>query len=427
MEILEKIELMEKIARAFSPSAPIDVRSFAGRASQMNDVINACVQRGQHVVLFGERGAGKTSLVNALAHSLRAKFVMPECGTINCDQTTTFASLWKAIFSEIPVYRKPAAGKFPGDPDRVRETLAKYLPEMVTPHSVRTVLENRGRILIIIDEIDRIEDRAITMLLADTIKSLSDHAVDTTLVLVGVAESVDTLLAEHESVQRALIQVHMPRMSQADVEKIIDYGLAAVGMMIEPVSKERIFRLSQGLPHYAHVLGMHSALAAASEGRRNITIADTHQALREALKQAQHSIAKDFERATMSTKNTLHGQVLLACALARTDEHGYFIAADVAAPLSAILKKNCLTSLFSRHLNDFCEDRHGLVLQRTAVARGYKYKFRNAIMQPYIIMKALDSGALTDLAGFSTNKVQRTGPESFQQSELAPQFSSVPV
>src|SRR5690349_16506865 len=78
MEILEKIELMEKIARAFSPSAPIDVRSFAGRASQMNDVINACVQRGQHVVLFGERGAGKTSLVNALAHSLRAKFVMPE-------------------------------------------------------------------------------------------------------------------------------------------------------------------------------------------------------------------------------------------------------------------------------------------------------------------------------------------------------------
>jgi len=171
MEILEKIALMEKIARAFSPSAPIDVTSFAGRRSQMNDVINACMQRGQHVVLFGERGAGKTSLVNALAHTLRAKFVLPECRTINCDQTTTFASLWKAILSEIPLFRH-ASGRFPSGPERVDGTLAKLLPETVTPHSVRTVLENRGRILIIIDEIDRIEDRAITMLLADTIKSL---------------------------------------------------------------------------------------------------------------------------------------------------------------------------------------------------------------------------------------------------------------
>ena len=401
MEILERIALMEKIAKAFSPSAPIDVTSFAGRAPQMNDVINACVQRGQHVVLFGERGAGKTSLVNALAHSLRAKFIMPECGTINCDQTTTFASLWRAIFSEIPLFRH-AAGRFPPGPERVDGTLAKLLPETVTPHAVRTILENRGRLLIIIDEIDRIKDRAITMLLADTIKSLSDHAVDTTLVLVGVAESVDTLLAEHESVQRALIQVHMPRMSQTEVEKIIDYGLAAVGMMIEPPCREHIFRLSQGLPHYAHLLGMHSALSAAAEGRRNITIDDTHHALRKALKQAQHGIARAYERATTSSKNTLHGQVLLACALAKTDEHGYFTAGDVAAPLSALIAKNCPVSLFSRHLNDFCEDRHGNALHKTAIARGYKYKFRDAIMQPYVIMKGLDGGLLTDLASFSS-------------------------
>jgi Cdc6-like AAA superfamily ATPase len=412
MEILEKIELMEKIARAFSPSAPSDVRSFAGRTPQLNDVINACGQRGQHVVLFGERGAGKTSLVNALAHILRAKFVMPDCGTVNCDQTTTFASLWRAIFSEIPLYRNPAPGRVPSELDRGLGTLAKLLPEVVTPHAVRTVLETRGRFLIIIDEIDRIKDRAITMLLADTIKSLSDHAVDTTLVLVGVAESVDTLLAEHESVQRALIQVHMPRMSKAEVDKIIDYGLAAVGMMIEPTSRERIFRLSQGLPHYAHLLGMHSALAAAAEGRRNITIDDTHQALRKALKQAQQSVALTYERAATTTRNTLHPQVLLACALARTDEHGYFTAGDVATPLGTIMKKDCPVSLFSQHLNAFCEDRHGSVLHKTAMGRGYKYKFRNAITQPYIIMKALDAGSLTDLESFAPDapKPVTSGP-----------------
>ena len=101
----EKFERMTQIARSFSPSAPIDRRAFAGRSSQIADVINACTQRGQHVVIFGERGAGKTSLANALVHILGSRFATLACGSINCDQTTTFASLWKAIFLEIPVTR----------------------------------------------------------------------------------------------------------------------------------------------------------------------------------------------------------------------------------------------------------------------------------------------------------------------------------
>lgn len=395
MDTNNKIELMERIARSFSPSAPIDGRAFAGRESQVTDIINACVQRGQHAVIFGERGAGKTSLVNALGHVLKTKFVMPECGTINCDQTTTFASLWRAIFSEIPLSRNAPANRFHSEADRAQGTFAQLLPESVTPHSVRTVLQNRGKLLIIIDEVDRIKDKATTTLLADTIKSLSDHAVDTTLVLVGVAESVDTLIAEHESVQRALIQVHMPRMSQAEIDRIIDNGLAAVGMTIEPIAKRRIYSLSQGLPHYAHLLGTHSALAAAAQDRSHIMIDDIHQAMRKALKHAQQRIADDYERATTTTGETLHRWVLLACALAKTDEHGYFTAADVVTPLGTIMKKDCPVSLFSQHLNAFCEDRHGPALYKTPIARGYKYKFKNATMQPYVLMKGFEARVIT--------------------------------
>src|SRR3981081_4134165 len=105
MDQNEKFELMTQIAKSFSPSAPIDSRVFAGRVSQINDVLSACAQRGQHVVIFGERGAGKTSLANWLVQMLGTKFAIPACGSINCDQTTTFASLWKAIFSEIPISR----------------------------------------------------------------------------------------------------------------------------------------------------------------------------------------------------------------------------------------------------------------------------------------------------------------------------------
>jgi len=390
MELNNKLALMERIATSFSPSAPIDSRAFAGRESQITDVINACVQRGQHVVIFGERGTGKTSLAITLGKMLCTKFVIPECGTINCDQTTTFASLWRAILSEIPISQntnfRPQGGS-----DRAQGTFAQLLPENVTPHSIRAALRDRGKLLFIIDEVDRIKDKTTTTLLADTIKCLSDHAIDTTLVLVGVAESVDTLIAEHESVQRALIQVHMPRMSQAEIDKIIENGLAPVRMTIEQNAKRRIYKLSQGLPHYAHLLGMHSAQAAAAQDRQRIIIDDTHQALRKALKHAQQSIADDYERATMSAGETLHRWVLLACALANTDEHGYFTANDVRTPFSILMKKDHPVSLFSQHLHAFCEDKYGPALHKTAVARGYRYKFKNAILQPYVIMKALEA------------------------------------
>lgn len=398
MEPSKKFELIERIAASFSPSAPIDSRVYSGRESQITDVINACVQRGQHVVIFGERGAGKTSLANAIGQMLKAKFEMPNCGTINCDQTTTFASLWRSIFSEISISKYLPTKGMQSEADRAKGTLAELLPENVTPHSIWNILQNRGKFLFMIDEVDRIRDKSTTTLLADTIKSLSDHTIDTTLVLVGVAESVDTLIAEHESVQRALIQVHMPRMSQVEIDKIIDNGLAAVGMTIEQGAKRRIYKLSQGLPHYAHLLGMHSALAAAAQDRLHINIDDTHRALWKALKHAQQSISDDYERSITNSGETLYRWVLLACALANTDEHGYFTASDVATPMSILMKRDCQALLFARHLNAFCEDKHGPALLRTAVAHGYKYKFKNAAMQPYVIMKGLEAGIiLTDL------------------------------
>ena len=390
MEQTNKFALLEKIAESFRPSAPVSSKTFAGREFQITAVINACVQRWQHVVIFGERGVGKTSLANVICDMLREKFVMPVCGTINCDQTTTFASLWRAILSEIPLSRKSPVSRMESGTNPLQGTYAQFLPDDVTPHSVRTVLQNRGRFLFVIDEVDRIRDKATTTLIADTIKTLSDHATDTTLVLVGVAESIDALIAEHESVQRGLIQVHMPRMSTSEIDKLIDNGLANVGMTIDSDAKNRIHTLSQGLPHYAHLLGMHSAMAAAGQDRMNITIDDTYRALRKAIRYSQQSIASEYEFATTNSEETLHRWVLLACALAKTDKYGYFTANDLVEPMNLILKKDCSISMFSKHLNAFCEAKHGSALQRTVIPRGYKYKFRNVILQPYIIMKGLE-------------------------------------
>ena len=51
----------------FSPATPLSESDlFAGRFYQIEKMLEATSERGKHVVLFGERGVGKTSLAKLL-------------------------------------------------------------------------------------------------------------------------------------------------------------------------------------------------------------------------------------------------------------------------------------------------------------------------------------------------------------------------
>src|SRR5262249_25473489 len=92
--------------RVFTPSAPIDQEAyFSGRREQRSQILEVIAQRGQHAVVYGERGLGKTSLMNMLApwlESLGQTVIAPR---INCDASDTFGSVWRKMFSEIQISR----------------------------------------------------------------------------------------------------------------------------------------------------------------------------------------------------------------------------------------------------------------------------------------------------------------------------------
>src|SRR4051812_31280854 len=126
------------IAEAFRPGAPIDRAAlFAGRSETLSDVIRAVAQRGQHVILFGERGVGKTSLANILSEMLtQAGWTGLGCGTINADPTDDFSSLMRKAFREIAFNAKVAKLGFNRAPESVPATLADWLPDRVAPDDV---------------------------------------------------------------------------------------------------------------------------------------------------------------------------------------------------------------------------------------------------------------------------------------------------
>jgi Cdc6-like AAA superfamily ATPase len=403
----QRIQYQVKLSDAFRPGAPIDSTTlFCGRTAQVDAVVNGVFQPGQHVIMFGERGVGKTSLCKTLVDILKNSGVTPlSSGTINCDGTDDFSSLWHKVFRELQVVIRLEKPGFGNSTEEQAINLDNLLPEKVAPDDVRVAITralaestNRKRMLIVLDEVDRIKKRNVTTLLADTIKNLSDHLVPATIILVGVADAVDQLIAEHKSVERSIIQVSMPRMSPVELEEIIDKGFQKAGVEINDDAKKQIVGLSQGLPHFTHLLSLESALLAINSGKTKVMRSDVDTAIKTAVSKP-HSLLSCYEKAISSPQShNLFEEVLIACALAKKDELGWFASSNVVEPLSDLMSngKQYSVPYFSRHLNEFSQEKRGAILQKSGTTHQHKYRFVNPLLEPYIIMRALSSGLLTD-------------------------------
>jgi Cdc6-like AAA superfamily ATPase len=186
-------------------------------------------------------------------------------------------------------------------------------------------------VIIIIDEMDRLRrDSRSTALMADTIKTLSDHSVNTTLILVGVGNSVEELITEHLSIERSLIQIQMLRMSSEELNEILLKGLKILSMIMDKDVTKSIVFLSQGLPNYVHLLALYGCQAAIRENDSNINTSHLSRAIKQACENAQQSIMSAYSTSVSSSrKEMIYPKVLLACALANKDETGCFRAIDV--------------------------------------------------------------------------------------------------
>lgn len=404
----DSYRLIAEINTAFTPAAPINSRDlFAGRRREVEKVLGTIFQPGQHAVIYGERGVGKTSLANTLFDFLvfmgkhnyqRAR--------LNCARGMSFEQIWRGIFKQLTATvdgeeEVELDNTLPGDPhsEHIRE--------------IFQLMDNPS--IVIIDEFDRVADNRVEVALADTIKTLADNSVDTTLIVVGVADSLNQLIKEHRSIQRAIREIPMPRMSKAELLEIIDKGMAQCrGLSIAPDVKERIADYSQGLPSITHLLAREAALQVVRELRSYIIMRDLTYAIKEAVDGQLEAVLESYRLAVSAPRGIHFKPVLLACAFALKDDHGFFYANNVTEPLRLITgKPNFSIPAFAFHLKAFCGESRGPILER----RGKQYRFIQPIMEPYVILRGL-ADRLIDEPQLSHPPVSSTGPE--QLSLLSP-------
>jgi replication-associated recombination protein RarA len=280
----EQVDRLRALSEAFRPSAPIDRRSlFSGRTAQLGELFAAVDQPGQHAVVFGERGVGKTSLTAVAAETLGSAQVLASRTT--CDRSDDFGSVWRKSFDGIQVtISRPGVG-FGGQPTEATMPGSRMLGDE-TPHAVLRALQAMSggrRTALFIDEFDRLPDEDDRLLFADTIKALSDQLPNATIVLIGVADDVEQLVTEHRSIERALVQIHMPRMSTEELSEIVVNGLTSARVRIDKDALETLGQAAEGLPHYAHLFGQLAGRIALEDLRTTVRLADAEEAVAETL------------------------------------------------------------------------------------------------------------------------------------------------
>jgi len=399
--------LAAQATQVFKPRSPITTKElFAGRWAELTSVSDAVHQPGLHVVIYGERGVGKTSLANVVAPTI---VTLDNIGKESDEQTErlvlkavansddSFSSLWHRIFTEI-LWPEQSSG-IVGSPVTISTREAFSLPDNLEIDDVRRVLAHTPGAVFIFDEFDQ-SRREVSRSFTQLIKTISDLVIDCTVIVVGVSETVDNLISDHASIVRALTQIRLERMKSDELQQILINAEKVLQLKFTDEATTLIVNVSQGLPHYTHLIGLNAVRSAAARfSLTEVNRDDVFEALKKAVKQAQQSVTDKHSTAIHSShKSALYRHVLLACALAASRSHdplGFFSPSSIVGPLKEILGRPVKIATFTNHLSEFCEEKHGSILERDGQPWGYRYRFRDPLLVPFIFMDGLEAGIAT--------------------------------
>lgn len=393
-------EQLDRLNKAFTPHKPIQEPTFfAGRDRMLYRSVDAVHADGLHLVIYGDRGTGKTSLARVLAYTVQEpqKEFGRRCISVSCNSGDTYSSIWKKVFQEVYVSQRQLG--FTQEATAPIVGRLELANQIDSPNDVRLLIRSLPNpAIIVIDEFETVlENSKVNRLMASTMKLFAETNVESTIVLVGVADSIENLFIEHASVGRNLAQVQVLPMETTELQIIVQRGFKYAGLEWEPDIDKRIARLSQGYPHYTHLLGLWSGRRTVASSQTKVTERELNEAIVDALENATGGVQQQYERAVASPrKETLFKEVLLACALAEKDPLGRFPAVNVRAPLKKITHKDYRTDAFQSHLAKFCEPQRGPVLKKTGSKRSYRWQFVNPQLIPFVQLEGIRTNLLPE-------------------------------
>ena len=194
------------IVDALGASHPVMApERLAGRRAELAALIDAIELQRAHVVIFGERGIGKTSLVHVFSEVARDAGYLVLYGS--CGVEARFDEMFRAFASRVPLLYHRSISPTEAEAEHGR-SFGQLLPsEPATPRDYGELFADvvGTRLVLVLDEYDRVRDANFRRDVAELIKNLSDRAARAQLILTGVAADLgraDRLCSVHPPQRR---------------------------------------------------------------------------------------------------------------------------------------------------------------------------------------------------------------------------------
>ncbi len=249
---------------------------------------------------------------------------------------------------------------------------------------LRVFAETSG--LLIIDEFDRVIDKPTRTRLAETLKIFSDAASATKIIVVGVAETLNELIGEHKSLTRCLATVRLDRMTDSELNEIIEEGSDSTGIVFSEPIRRRMIALSDGFPFYTHLLCRYAGEEAGQvlEGNPNarIVVSETEyaKALRRAIKTGEAELSETYHSAVITIKRKTEKFKNIIWAIAYSEDREVQ-EQEIADNIGLLTEVRPTRQSLSNPLGALIRPDKQEIVGR--VRQGY-YRFSNPLMRAYV-------------------------------------------
>ncbi|MGH7023097.1 MAG: ATP-binding protein [Caulobacteraceae bacterium] len=372
------------LRNAFTPSKPIsDQRVFAGRMNTLTSLIRSIEDQQLHVVVHGERGIGKTSVLNILAEAaVAARYLQVY---ISCGERSNFDEIVRAVAGRIPLLYVSGFG-----PTHAETEKGGTLGDLLEPGAISTRMAadmlakvSGTRVLLFLDEFERCESVEFRTQIAELMKDLSDRSARVQLVVAGIASDLTELMEAIPSIQRSIYALELPRMSGDEVRQLVSKGEKVGGVTFRAPATDLIVSLAAGFPYLASLLAHHSALAALDGGRTSVVRDDVATAAEGALEELKSRLSR---RSQWHIEETVRGgglAALGAIAAAAQSASGRFTPEDIASRAVSVEQRDLQLQMAEALARD------GALLKEANDEYGKGYNFIEPSVPPYLWLLAL--------------------------------------
>lgn len=247
-----------RIIEVFDATHPVRRReNLHGRQDKLTWLFDTVLFGHQHAIIHGARGSGKTSLAQIFGDyaDQRGAVVI----YTSCESGSSFSEILRPYIEAIPDSTVPLGDIAAFSKDR------EQWPDQFGPRAVVDLLSRLSpdcRLILILDEFDRVENQEANEQIATLMKLLSDTRAPVQLLLVGIARTIDELIVCHPSLRRHLVPIPIGRISRDDVEKLIETGANRAGLTFTEESRNEIATIACGSPYHVQLFCYVAAIEA---------------------------------------------------------------------------------------------------------------------------------------------------------------------